>query len=116
MTMASLPHPRTRNTHVFARATDGWYQEPLWCSERLFDVEQFDGPILDIACGAGNVLHSAIGAGYEAIGIDIRSRSARPSKARFLQRDSLRGRLPVHGAIVCNPPYDRFREFVEMAV
>ena len=108
---------RLRKAHIFEKAADGWYVEPEWCSARLFQVERFNGPIFDPACGGGNVLRSALAAGFEAVGTDVVDRPGRPEGTRFIQRDFLTGDPPVSpGAVVTNPPFDQFREFVERAI
>lgn len=52
------PGTRRRNSHVFARDPHDWYLEPRWCSERLFDVEEFDrsAPLLAALVEHGVVL------------------------------------------------------------
>lgn len=49
-----------------------WYVEPEWCSQRLFEAENFgDGTILDPACGEGRILREAQRAGLSVIGNDL---------------------------------------------
>ena len=51
---------RERNSHIFAREGGDHYAEPVWCGDRLFDVERFEGPtITDPCCGFGHILQSA---------------------------------------------------------
>jgi predicted RNA methylase len=73
--MTALPQPLTKNAHIWARHPDDWYVEPEWCSRRLFDVERFDGAIVDPSCGLGRIVASARSAGLEAHGSDIKRRS-----------------------------------------
>jgi hypothetical protein len=48
---------RPLNAHVWDKDPDGFYVEPEWVSERLFDVEQFTGGIWDPCAGLGALLH-----------------------------------------------------------
>jgi hypothetical protein len=50
---AGLGAVRERKSHIWDRHGHDWYQEPIWVSQRLFDVEGFEGPIFDPCCGGG---------------------------------------------------------------
>jgi hypothetical protein len=52
----SSEQKKRRSSHIFERDEHDHYVEPEWVSERLFDVEQLQGPILDPACGWFRIL------------------------------------------------------------
>lgn len=62
---------RKRESSLWARAENDWYQEPSWVSRRLFEEESFRGDICDPACGRGNILEAALDRGHKVQGIDI---------------------------------------------
>jgi hypothetical protein len=66
---------RKRDSSLWKREPNDWYVEPEWCSQRLFEVERFQGSILDPACGGANIVKSAWDAGYAVQGWDIVRRS-----------------------------------------
>ena len=57
---------RKRESHLWERDPYDWYCEPAWVSERLFELEKFEGEVCDPACGIGTILKSAQAAGYVA--------------------------------------------------
>jgi hypothetical protein len=69
---ATKPAPATPvalkklDAHVWEREANEHYVEPHWCSERLFEEEQFPGLIFDPCCGFGRIPESAKKAGYSA--------------------------------------------------
>jgi len=72
--MTGRSSPRARNSHIFERDVHDHYVEANWLSERLFDVEDFEGPsqtILDPCCGWGRIPLAAERAGYKAIASDV---------------------------------------------
>ncbi len=107
------PYARPRNAHIFVRDPYDFYVEPEWCSERLFDVEKFEGPVHDPACGIGRIVSSAIKAGHLASGSDIAHRSS----LRDFEHDYLdtSGGAFAYPNIVCNPPFRHQVEFIDRA-
>lgn len=103
---------RERKSHIWPRGELDFYVEPEWCSERLFAVEKFEGPIHDPACGIGRIVRSAILAGHIASGSDVAERSV----TRDFEHDYLTGEQLYYPNIVCNPPYRRAEQFVWMAM
>ena len=100
---------KARKTHIFERHTDNWYVEPPWVSERLFDVEDFGGRIVDPCAGGGNIVTSALSKGLNAVGYDLRDRGCANVHSGY---DFLTGEGFLHGSypfqnIVSNPPYGR---------
>jgi hypothetical protein len=112
---------RRRESHIFEKAKDGWYVEPSWCSERLFEVEEFASTIYDPACGIGTILSSAKAAGYGIRGSDIVNRKRHKLNSAFERKDFMQmfhfaRRDPQQMSIVCNPPFDLIQEFCEHAM
>jgi hypothetical protein len=108
----------TRDTHIFERDIADHYVEPSWVSSRLFDVEQFDGPILDPCCGWGRILQAADQAGYTVMGSDIVDRGCGVDGFRvedFLCANHTEW-LAQAGAIVTNPPFDRIEDCAAKAL
>ncbi len=112
--------PRERRSHIFARDPDGWYVDPLWCSRRLFQEEQFAPLIWDPFCGQGNVLEGAIANGHRAFGSDIRDRGAtwRVKGAEYESGDFFAMKPPVKApfSIVGNPPFNLMQPADERAI
>lgn len=94
---------RKRESSLWARDPHDWYVEPLWCSERLFEVETFRGVICDPACGAGNIIASAMAAGFKHVfGFDVVQRE---EKFFPVIQDWLTYQGPRFDNIVSNPPF-----------
>jgi hypothetical protein len=101
---------KKKQAHVWTRGEHDWYVEPSRASDALFRVEKFEGPIWDPAAGKGNIVLSALDAGYEAFGTDIADRNpVEPpwfvGESDFLA-DNWRSR-PLAPNIVTNPPFYR---------
>lgn len=116
---------RKRESHLWTRDKADWYVEPDWCSARLFEQERFEGIVVDPACGGGNIVRSARGAGLLSIGSDIVRRSQYcTAEADFLDPAWARivGVAGVEN-IVSNPPFglcddrrSKTHPFVERAI
>jgi hypothetical protein len=104
---------RPVNAHSWAREKHDNYVEPFWCSERLFEVEDFRPGIWDPCCGFGRIPDSAVKAGLYAIGTDVVDRGYRDfaQHVDFLSMES--GRSPH---IVCNPPFNAVGKFARKAL
>lgn len=100
--------------HSWEREKHEHYVEPFWCSERLFDVETFDGRIWDPCCGFGRIPESAMRAGHTALATDIVDRGYRffSGKRDFLGSDN----FDNSPNIVCNPPFNIAGRFAKRAV
>jgi hypothetical protein len=74
---AELGALRQKDAQIWARHPRDFYVEPEWCSQRLFEEEEFPRGcvISDPACGLGRILQSAHNAGHLVYGADIVSRS-----------------------------------------
>jgi hypothetical protein len=103
---------RPRASHIWPKDPLGFYVEPAWCSKRLFEVEPFTDPITEPCCGFGRIAESARAAGYSVIATDLIDRG-------YPRFDGIADFLQCNGRvanIVCNPPYDLCRAFVEHAL
>ena len=87
--------------HVWAKEKNGHYVEPSWVSRRLFEVEDFKGPIWDPACGWGTIVAEARAAGLEAYGSDIVDRIKRPLRKDFSKWDFIARDTSFQRSIVC---------------
>lgn len=105
---------RSRRNKKWKRHPDDWYVEPLWVSERLFQVEQFEGRVWDPAAGLGRIVDTAQTAGLDAIGTDLvcRKPDAYEGDVNFLECDIDAG----EPNIVCNPPFKHAEDFVGHAL
>jgi hypothetical protein len=101
-------------SHIFERETHEHYVEPFWCSERLFQVEKFDGPVWDPCCGFGRIPDAARLAGYTPFYSDIKDRGYDPS-GTCPWGDFFECTEPTDN-IVSNPPFDKFSEFANHAL
>lgn len=108
----SATEKREKRSHIWTREECEWYQEPLWTSERLFDVETFPKIVWDPAAGGGNIIRSAKAAGYEVAASDLVDRGFPLNR----QLDFFQTTTAGAAAIVANPPFNRFREFAEHAL
>src|SRR6516165_8131307 len=98
--------------HTWAKDAHGFYVEPRWCSERLFELETFIGTIWDPCCGFGHIADAAYALGHQMIATDLVDRGYH----RFDGISNfLRGERRVEN-IVCNPPYQDCRAFVHQAL
>jgi len=100
------------NARIFAREQSDHYVEPTWTSARLFQVEKFEGSIVDPACGWGTIVIEARRAGYNAAGSDIVDRGFDSTRtpSDFLASTT------VFDNIVTNPPFDIAPQFITHAV
>jgi hypothetical protein len=102
-----------KHSHIWERDDADWYVEPTWCSRRLFEVEQFEGNILDPACGMGRIVDAAQGAGLDAIGSDLAQRGTETIATHaFLALDY----SFTAANIVSNPPFGLFEDFARKAL
>lgn len=101
----ALAGTREKKAQVWARDALDWYVEEPRASKALFAVERFNGPIWDPCCGQGNILNSAMDAGYTVTGTDMEKRS--DSVLITGGVDFLTVTIPRANNIVMNPPFFR---------
>lgn len=91
---------REKAAHVWEREEHDHYVEPVWCTERLLEREQFSGAIYDPCCGFGHVLQAVEKIGLDHYGSDIVKRS----DYCMMERDFLHTDFTTDN-IICNPPF-----------
>jgi hypothetical protein len=104
-------------SHIWQREEHEHYVEPSWCSARLFEEENFIGLIWDPCAGFGTIPEAAMAKGHLVYASDLvdRGYSGLNRQLDFLQwGDSGPWKGPWN--IVCNPPFNIFREFAERAL
>jgi hypothetical protein len=99
--------------HIWRKDPDGFYVEPIWCSERLFATEKFAGAIWDPACGMGHIPRAAHRAGHATYATDIVNRGYQYFQGCV---DFLTCDRPYANNIVCNPPFNKCEQFVRRAL
>ena len=105
--MSDVTDRKEKRAHIYQRDDLDWYVEPDSVSTALFRVERFIGDIYDPACGCGNIVRSAIAAGYGAYGSDIKRRTNESwftTEIDFLTTQFASGSFVN---IVTNPPFYR---------
>lgn len=93
----------------YERAQHDWYREPPWLVDALLDAEQFEGGVLDPACGGGTIPSRCLARGLLAIGSDIVNRG-------FGERQNFFVRTAPIDNIITNPPFNQAQQFVEHAL
>ncbi len=109
------PNRHARRAHVngesYRRDPADHYIEPYWISERLFEVEAFQGEVHDPCAGVGRIIHAARRAGFYAYGSDLikRARGIRGG-VDFLKSEEPRDNFAF------NPPFHLAPAFALHAV
>lgn len=93
------------------RQREDYYATEPKATEWLCRLEQFDGRILEPACGEGHISEVLKAAGYEVVSRDLVDRGY-GEVADFLAIDN----QEWNGNIVTNPPYKYAQQFVEKAL
>lgn len=93
------------------RQHEDYYATEPKATEWLCRLEQFDGRILEPACGEGYISEVLKAAGYEVVSRDLVDRGY-GEVADFLAIDNQEWK----GNIVTNPPYKYAQQFVEKAL
>lgn len=94
----------------FDRMPTEWYQESRADVDRFLDVERFVGPVLDPACGSGNIPEACRARGHDVMGFDVVDRGW----PGVIVQDFLKWfpERPWQGNVICNPPYQYSMAFV----
>lgn len=105
---------RKRESYLWKRDPLDWYVEPDWCSQRLFDLVEFEGLIWDCCAGTGRIAEAARAAGYDARASDIEPRG---HPVNFLDiKVCFAMTEPCVANIVSNPPYKLALEVTQFAL
>ncbi len=91
------------------KVEDEWFVEPEAATGFLLAREAFSGPVLDPACGGGNIVRACRAAGLDAYGMDLKVRPGAEGEAWFLGTGDFLApwRLRVFPSVIVNPPYGR---------
>lgn len=101
------------------RAADDFYATPRSAIEQLLNVEHFDGPVWEPACGDGAICRVLLRHGLASFGTDLVGRGWGPGGTNFLLAEQMP--QPVRDAppcrhIVTNPPFNLATVFVRHAL
>lgn len=99
-----------RNKDHEANHPENFYSTPEIFTEWLLEEEEFEGLILEPACGDGRMAEVLKAEGYHVRCSDIVDRGYKP----MMTRDFFKWKLIDN--IVTNPPYDLAEEFVRHAL
>jgi len=91
-----------------------FYRTPRVAVEKLLDVEAFDGPIYEPACGDGAISEVLIERGYRVLSTDLVDRGYGLSGVNFLGPLPSLEVAPKH--LITNPPFRRMEEFAVRAL
>jgi hypothetical protein len=110
LTRMAGPIPVQRNRGYprqsgYPRVDKDFYVEPRWVVHLLLDVESFEGPVHDPACGSGTIPSVCLERGIPATGSDIVHRGFGEVRDFFSCTDGVDN-------IICNPPYRRAEAFL----
>ena len=94
------------------RQAEDYYATSPEAVEWLLRLEQFQGPILEPACGEGHMSRVLESAGYAVTSRDLVDRGYGEPDCDFLAIDN----TEWNGDIITNPPYKYAQEFVEKAL
>jgi len=88
--------------HIWRKEKNGFYVDPQWCSERLYEDEPFVGSQWDPFCGIGRCSDAARRCGYKTYATDIVDRGYQhfDRTLNFLLCERALG-----NNIVTNPPF-----------
>jgi hypothetical protein len=99
---------RKRESHLWRRDPLDWYVEPEWCSERLFEMEKFEGLVYDPFAGLGRIVKAA---GARGRGSDIEPRDPSVQFLDFKVVAMYNGDATADN-IVSNPPFGQVDAFL----
>ena len=83
------------------REKNDFYATPSQATEKLLQVEQFDGKIYEPCCGQGHISKVLIENGYDVESTDLVDRGYGQSHIDFLMETKVRDN------IITNPPYGK---------
>lgn len=95
-----------RNIAKEEREVHDYYATPPEAVEMLLELESFQSPILEPACGEGHISRVLLEHGFEVISSDLINRGFGEVKDFYTYKE-------WHGDIITNPPYKYARQFVE---
>lgn len=93
------------------RQRDDFYATPRSAIEQLLQVEAFDGPVWEPACGDGAISRVLSGVGLDVVSTDLVERGHGTSGVDFLMEYR-----PLGKHVVTNPPFRLATEFARHAL
>lgn len=99
-----------KGTSNFDKVAHEWYVEPTWVVAALLEVEAFDGPVWDPACGGGNIPKTCKTYGLQAYGSDLVDRGYGQTGVDFLKVTKTNAKH-----IITNPPFTLAEAFIRHA-
>lgn len=107
-----LDHATGTGTHTFKARGIDLYETPPVAVHALLKVEKLPRDIWEPACGSGNISKVLLAAGHDVVSSDLHDHGYGKSGVDFLAGKF----VPMGGAVVTNPPYQKAQEFVEKAL
>jgi len=107
-----LDHAAGSGQHTYKEREQDCYETPPEAVEALLKVEHLPKNIWEPACGPGSIVTVLRKHGHDVVASDLHDYDFGLAKIDFLSG----GFIPMHGAIVTNPPYMLAQEFVETAL
>jgi hypothetical protein len=101
------------------RESDDFYRTPTFATEKLLELEKFEGIIWEPACGDGAISEVLISNGYKnVLSSDIANRGYGETGLDFLdEKDPFVEHLAKRAnTIITNPPYKFAQEFIEKSL
>lgn len=104
------------NHSVEDREENDFYATDPKAVEMLLELEKFNSPIWEPACGKGHISRVLLNHGYRVMSSDIIDRGYNGTLViDFLNCQEIKE--PIHfGDIITNPPYKYAKEFIEKAL
>ena len=109
--MKSRAHSLVGHDMDGKRPKDDFYPTPPSAIKALLEVEKFESPVLEPACGEGNISEVLKEHGYNVDSTDLIDRCYGDTGVDFLK-----GEFFGVGSIITNPPYNLAQEFVVMSL
>jgi len=107
---AQTKHGYIGNTTGLEREKDDFYPTPPMATERLLDVEKFDGDIWECACGDGAISKVLEQHNYKVYSTDLINRDYGETGIDFLMETQ------ISDNIITNPPFKLSLPFVYKAI
>lgn len=93
------------------RSPGDFYATPQSAIDQLLDVERFDGPVWEPACGHGAISQILVARGYQVISTDLVDRGFGIGGVDFLLEHKL-----LAPQVMTNPPFNLATEFARHAL
>lgn len=96
------------------REENDWYVEPLFCIERLIEVErEFGNSIYDPCCGQGNIPNTLIKNGYKNVEKGDIINRGHPHETLRLENFLTSKKTKKWDSIITNPPFKDAADIIQ---